>query len=390
MARGSCVGGTAGNGGFSVGGGVAVGVSGTKLLNDTVYGNTSTSGSGQNAGSAFGGGIQDNTADNGGTGGLSIINVTVSANTVQAGTPASGTSGTLLGGGIDNEGVSGDTADPALTVQNTLVTGNLALDDTGTNVEASGPDFFGSAATANNDLLGDGTGASGFTDPSNNVGVVAKIGPLQNNGGNTQTVALLAGSPAINAGSDADINAALTAAGLPSTTISLRHRFPTNRRLSRSTSGAFELQTALPTTTTLNPITAPASVGLSVPLVATVNVPTATGTVTFFDTVDGAATPITLGTATLSSSTATLPAVFLPQGTNVITAQYSGDTTSYGSSSSSPPRPSSSVRLPDPPPLRRTSPTAIRRPPTTCEPRSPRPTAPPATPRSCWPRAFTR
>jgi hypothetical protein len=53
-------------------------------------------------------------------------------------------------------------------------------------------------------LIGDGTGGSGF-DPTDLVGTSANpidplLGPLQDNGGPTQTMALLVGSPAIGAG----------------------------------------------------------------------------------------------------------------------------------------------------------------------------------------------
>jgi hypothetical protein len=53
-------------------------------------------------------------------------------------------------------------------------------------------------------LIGDGTGGSGYTDtdlvgtPDNPIDPM--LGPLQDNGGPTQTMALLAGSPALNAG----------------------------------------------------------------------------------------------------------------------------------------------------------------------------------------------
>ena len=59
-------------------------------------------------------------------------------------------------------------------------------------------------------LIGIDTGLSGISNGSNGnqIGTAAspidpKIGPLANNGGSTLTHALLAGSPAINAGSNA-------------------------------------------------------------------------------------------------------------------------------------------------------------------------------------------
>src|SRR5208337_519192 len=84
-----------------------------------------------------------------------------------------------------------------LTLDNTIVAGN------------SGPDIVGSVQpTSKNNLIGDGTGITNLTelDPSNLVGTTADplnpmLGPLANNGGPTQTMALLPGSPAIDAGS---------------------------------------------------------------------------------------------------------------------------------------------------------------------------------------------
>ena len=60
-------------------------------------------------------------------------------------------------------------------------------------------------ATADHNLVGDATGASGIVNGVNGniVGgnghpvINADLGPLQNNGGPTETMALLAGSPAI-------------------------------------------------------------------------------------------------------------------------------------------------------------------------------------------------
>ena len=99
--------------------------------------------------------------------------------------------------------------DPSQTIstqlKNTLVVGN-----TGRN--------FATAATASFISMGnnlDSDGTSGFVNNNNGnlVGTIAapidaKLGPLANNGGPTQTHALLPGSPAINTG---------TAAGAPST-----------------------------------------------------------------------------------------------------------------------------------------------------------------------------
>jgi hypothetical protein len=187
-----------GEGGYGFGGGIETDVTGTKLVDDTIYGNTATGGGGQFSGNAEGGGISDFTA------GLTIVNCTIASNSAVVVAPVSGgTPGTPEGGGICNL----LTPDSSLDLYNTLVAGNTA---------AGSPDVFGPVATTENNLIGDDTGSMGFntTSPQNDQfgtsGAVldAKLGPLQNNGGNTETVALLAGSPALGKG---DVGAAISA-----------------------------------------------------------------------------------------------------------------------------------------------------------------------------------
>jgi hypothetical protein len=69
------------------------------------------------------------------------------------------------------------------------------------NTNANAPDALGSIA-ASFSLIRNQTGAT--VSGSNNLpaGTDPRLGPLQNNGGTTQTIALLPGSPAINAGSN--------------------------------------------------------------------------------------------------------------------------------------------------------------------------------------------
>ena len=106
-------------------------------------------------------------------------------------------SATDVGGGIVN--VSGGTlnARSAIIAQNTATT--------------SGPDVFGTHTLhlTGHDLVAQSDGSTGFTIGSDGdlVGTgVAPINPLlgpsANNGGPTQTMALLPGSPTANAGDD--------------------------------------------------------------------------------------------------------------------------------------------------------------------------------------------
>ena len=141
-----------------------------------------------------GGGI-----DNEGT--LTIQNSTVANN-----------SASDRGGGIFNAGT--------LTVSDTTIAGNAAGSGGGVwnggsaavhstivagNHAASSADVAGVFASRGHNLIGDATGASGFTAAGDLAGATAapvdpRLGPLQANGGPTPTLALLAGSPAIDAG----------------------------------------------------------------------------------------------------------------------------------------------------------------------------------------------
>jgi hypothetical protein len=77
-----------------------------------------------------------------------------------------------------------------LNLTNTIVAGNTA---------GYGSDIDGAVSTADHNVVGDGSASTGIVNGVNGniVGVNALLGPLQNNGGPTETMALLAGSPAI-------------------------------------------------------------------------------------------------------------------------------------------------------------------------------------------------
>jgi hypothetical protein len=149
-------------GGLSVGS--APGSDAVSITNSTVSGNSATRGSG--------GGLSDTNAP------LTITNSTVSGN-----------SASNAGGGILNLG-SG-----TFSARNTLLAGNMA---------PGSPDLNGLLTSQGHNLIGNGSGGSGY-DPTDRVGTASdpidpKLGPLQDNGGPTQTMALLPGSPAIDAG----------------------------------------------------------------------------------------------------------------------------------------------------------------------------------------------
>jgi len=85
------------------------------------------------------------------------------------------------------------------SLKNTIVALNL------TDFSGTGPDVSGTFSSQGHNLIGVGIGSTGFGVNFDIVGTSAspidpKLGPLQNNGGRTQTMALLAGSPAIDHG----------------------------------------------------------------------------------------------------------------------------------------------------------------------------------------------
>lgn len=98
-----------------------------------------------------------------------------------------------LGGGIYSIGST-------VNSRNTIIAGNTVR-------FSYGPDFFGQVTSQGYNLVGKTDNSSGWvaTDLTGTVATPLnpQLGPLADNGGPTQTLALLTGSPAINAGSNA-------------------------------------------------------------------------------------------------------------------------------------------------------------------------------------------
>jgi hypothetical protein len=74
----------------------------------------------------------------------------------------------------------------------------------GDNTAATAPDLSGAIASLGHNLIGNHSGGSGYT-ATDLLDVDPLLGPLHDNGGPTQTMALLAGSPALNAGDPAQL-----------------------------------------------------------------------------------------------------------------------------------------------------------------------------------------
>ena len=154
-----------------------------RIKNSTISGNKINA-----AATGFGGAGIFNTFD----GTLSINNSTVSNNEILLNRDSNDS--TFIGGGIrTNSGL--------VSVANTIV-GDNTISDSG-NVTRS--DVLGSFNSNGYNLIEDGTGSNGFNGTGDQVGTTTDpidplIGPLQDNGGPTETQALLSGSPAIDMG----------------------------------------------------------------------------------------------------------------------------------------------------------------------------------------------
>jgi hypothetical protein len=196
----ACSGPAAGDGGQGEGGGLYVAGGTVSIDNSTFFANgarggdggsggTCTDGptgnysSGGNGGPAAGGGIRV------AAGTLEVQHSTLAGNFATGGLGGTGfdiappgVDGVGAGGGISNAG--------GLQMYDTVLAGNTA---------AVAPDLDGAFTSLGHNLVGNTTGGSGFA-ASDLLNVDPRLGALQNNGGPTQTMALLAGSPAIDAG----------------------------------------------------------------------------------------------------------------------------------------------------------------------------------------------
>jgi len=174
------------------GGGLYQDASSAVITGSTISGNTAADGEGggiANYGvlSVTNSTISGNTAafDGGGIytgrdGELTLTNVTITGNTTQS---------FDSGGGLFGDGSPVD-------VKNTIIAGNV---DTG----GVAPDCGGPITSQGHNLIQDTTGCTITGDTTGNItGQDPNLGALAGNGGPTQTHALLAGSPAIDAADD--------------------------------------------------------------------------------------------------------------------------------------------------------------------------------------------
>ncbi len=223
-----------GSAGDAFGGGLSVGdnAAQTLIIESTIASNSVAGGAGGQGGfGGQGGNPLTNMGDSGGGGGnggvakggaifasspLSLYNSTIAANQAFG---SGGGRGGAGGGGTPNgvpgsDGYTGpafaggiwapadDPGGPGLvTSVSTIIAQNTSAPDRLAGEPDDGEIGF---AGASNTLLEDGSGATGISSGSagNLVGLDPKLGPLQSNGGPTPTMALLPGSPALDAGSN--------------------------------------------------------------------------------------------------------------------------------------------------------------------------------------------
>ncbi|MHC0061779.1 beta strand repeat-containing protein [Nostoc sp. UIC 10890] len=184
--------------------GGGIGNTGTlTIINSTISGNSAVGNSG--------GGIVNSS------GTLTIINSTISGNTadrIGGGIGSFNGSTTIISSTITNNtakniqndvaGGGGIFSNDNPTVQNTIIAGNFDLSN-------QAPDISGAVTGNANNLIGSLTGASGTIGTGSDITFASAgitninqvIAALANNGGGTQTHALVTGSAAINAGNNA-------------------------------------------------------------------------------------------------------------------------------------------------------------------------------------------
>ena len=202
--------------GYGSNGGGIFSDSGTISLNSSTISENLIVGFGDNngiEGSSDGGGIFTNS------GSISLINSTLSENSSAAnygngGGLWSGDSSILIvnstitgnSAGGEGGGLNFSTSNSSLTIHNSIIADNRGTSST----DVVGPDLFArdevsSGLIVENSLIGDITasGITAMTGSGNILNQSPQLLPLANNGGPTETHALISGSPAVDAGSDA-------------------------------------------------------------------------------------------------------------------------------------------------------------------------------------------
>ena len=214
------------------GGAIRVGGGTLNVANSTLSGNSATGGIGLAMGPGGGPGSGGALFVEAGT--LNVTNSTLSGNSANGGQGINGTAGGTGSGGavgsratvnITNSTISGNSATAGAgstagqgTGGGVSITGNAAVKSTivaKNTATTSSPDVSGFFESQGFNLIGKNDGSTGFNAATDLTGTVAapldpKFGPLQYNGGPTDTLALLSGSPAIDKGTSSGLTGTLT------------------------------------------------------------------------------------------------------------------------------------------------------------------------------------
>lgn len=244
------------------------------------------------------------------------------------------------GGAINNAGfltvtgstLSGNSANQAAAVSNvgggaTIIGATIIANNSsywGTSCLIDDGKYGGSITDRGYNLEDDAGASCGFTTSNHDiVGQDPQLGPLATNGGPTQTMALLSGSPAIDY--------IPTFSSLCSTTDQRGDNRPDSSETSCDI-GAYEYQDPVTTMTTLSSSQNPSVVGKQVTYTAAVSPIPDGGTVDFQD---GGSDINGCGAATVDTTAgkATCSVTYTSSGSHQITAIYSGDTKFDGSTS---------------------------------------------------------
>ena len=205
----SAVGGRGGDGSGAIGGNVHGGNGGDGLggaifndttanltiTNSTMTANSATGGAGGNGMFGGNGGSASTGVFNQGT--MTVAAATLTGNAGHGG--AGGTGSNMFTNGSPGVGRGGLTAAGGTGItRNTVSAGNTGDHNGGSDVD-------GTFTSQGYNLIGIGDSSAGFNATGDQVGtsaapINAMLGALQNNGGNTDTVGLLSGSPAIDKG----------------------------------------------------------------------------------------------------------------------------------------------------------------------------------------------
>jgi hypothetical protein len=149
-------------------------------------------------GFALGGAIANNAAT------LNVKHSTLSLNNAQAGNTGVNTPGVNKPPQLVAEGTGGGirVGPASVTLENTIIAVNTAANGLGdtTGAPTPGPNVDGAVISNGHNLLGVATEATGFSGTGDLTGANPMLAPLADNGGPTETMKLLPGSDAIDAG----------------------------------------------------------------------------------------------------------------------------------------------------------------------------------------------